>query len=210
MAGWQRLLVAQVLPFAAVLQGLEVLHASAVTIGQSAVALVGRSGSGKTSVALALCRSGAGFLADDVLVLERLNGELVGHPGAPVAGVDRAEVKRMHERGIQESREVLSTNPREEVTRVSLVGGPAPLRAVFFLDRSTGGPSAPRFEPAPDAQALLSATFNLVLASPHRLEGLLDICAQVARRRVERIVFGGDTDATQLSRAIEHRIGVSG
>ena len=56
---WQRFLIAQVLPFAAALHGLEVLHASAVTVAGRALALLGPSGAGKTSLALALCRTGA-------------------------------------------------------------------------------------------------------------------------------------------------------
>jgi hypothetical protein len=93
-ADWQRLLIAQVLPFAAVLQGLEVFHASAVVVDGAAVALVGPSRSGKTSVALELCRLGAGFLADDVLALEIGEGGLMGHPGSPLAGLDHAEAER--------------------------------------------------------------------------------------------------------------------
>ncbi len=91
---WQRLLIAQVLPFAAVLNGLEVFHASAVVIDGQAVAFVGPSRSGKTSLALELCRHGASFLADDVLALERDGTVLVGHPGTPVAGLDHAEAER--------------------------------------------------------------------------------------------------------------------
>ena len=48
--GWQRLLIAQVLPFAALLQGLEVFHASAVVWRAQAVAFLGRSRAGKTSL----------------------------------------------------------------------------------------------------------------------------------------------------------------
>src|ERR1700685_831684 len=50
--GWQRMLVAQVLPFAALLHGLEVFHASAVVRDGEAFALLGASRSGKTSLAL--------------------------------------------------------------------------------------------------------------------------------------------------------------
>ena len=99
ISAWQRLLIAQALPFAAVLHGLEVLHASAVARNGEAVAFLGRSGSGKTSLALSLCRRGAEFLTDDVLALERVDGELIGHPGAPVAAIETAEADRLGQIG---------------------------------------------------------------------------------------------------------------
>lgn len=206
---WQRLLIAQVLPFAAVIRGLEVLHASAVAIDRGAVAFLGPSGAGKTSLALALCRRGAAFLADDVLALERVDEKLIGHPGTPVAGIDHAEADRLRRiEGVEEP-DLLGANSREQVARVPVTAHPVPLRALFFLDRRADGPAQPRFELATDAQMLLSATFNLVFADPQRLVGLLDVCALAARGRVERIVVGPEVDATELGAAVERRIGAS-
>jgi HPr Serine kinase C-terminal domain len=209
IAAWQRMLIAQALPFAAVLHGLEVLHASAVEVGGGAVAFVGHSGAGKTSLALALCRRGAAFLADDVLALERVGEELVGHPGAPVAGIDHTEAERLRCVERDEEYEVLDLNLRERVARVAVGAQPAPLHSLFFLERRHDGPAAPRFEPSADAQMLLAATFNLVLADARRLAGLLDVCALAAAGRVERIFAGPEVDATELSAAVERRIGAS-
>lgn len=203
---WQRLLIAQVLPFAAVLRGLEVFHASAVVYEGGAVAFVGQSGSGKTSLALELCRGETDFIADDVLALERADDDLVGHPGTPVAGIDHAEAGRINRSESGEGEEILSVNSRERVARVPLAAEPAPLRTLFFLDRSPGGPAQPRFEPATDSKALLAATFNFVLADPERLHGLLDVCALVARQRVERIATGPETDVSELCGAVERRL----
>jgi hypothetical protein len=204
---WQRLLIAQALPFAAVLQGLEVLHASAVATPQGAVAFSGCSGSGKTSLALELCRRGAGFLADDVLALERVDGELVGHPGAPVAGIARGEVERLS--AIEGGRRpgALAVDCREQVAPAPPPAPPTPLRALFFLDRHQDGPAQPRFESAADAQALLSSTFNLVLTGPQRLERLLDACALLAACRVERISCGPTVGVAELGDAVERQIG---
>jgi hypothetical protein len=206
-AAWQRLLIAQALPFAAVLQGLEVLHASAVTAAGGAVAFAGPSGTGKTSLALELCRHGARFLADDVIALEP-GPELLVHPGTPVAGVNRAESERLRARGVAAG-EVLSSDERETIERVEPSPEPVPLRAVFLLERGGDGPAEPRFEPVGEAPALLASTFNLVLRDPARLARLLEVCALAAERRVERIVVGPATDPTQLGNAVAERIGMA-
>lgn len=204
---WQRLLVAQVLPFAASLQGLEVLHAGAVVVEGEAVALSGPSGSGKTSLALALQRRGAELLADDVVAVERAGDGLLAHPGAPISGIDLAEAERLGPQGGGEHTGVLAVNAREQVARAALVPGPVPLGALFLLDRRLEGPEEPGFETEGDPRQLLASTFNLLLASPERLAGLLDVCARLAARRVERVAFGPTTDPDELAAAIWARLG---
>jgi hypothetical protein len=207
-AEWQRLLIAQVLPFAALLHGLEVFHASAVVIDGGAVAFVGPSRAGKTSVALALCGQGANFLADDVLALERVGEDLLGHPGTPVAGLDHGEAQRLAQAGgspLEE--EVVTSNARERIVRMRGAAAPARLTALFFLDRRRDVRGEPRFELAADPQPLLAATFNSVLTGPPRLLGLLEVCALLARLRVERVIVGPDVDAAALATAVQRRLG---
>jgi hypothetical protein len=208
---WQRMLIAQVLPFASVLRGLEVLHASAVVLDGAAVAISGPSGAGKTSLAIALSRLGGTFLADDVLAIERVGDGLVAHPGAPIAGIDREEAERLRLAGAAADAPaaLLGANRREEIVRVEPSAAPAPLGALFFLERRPDGPDEPSFAPAPDAQPLLSATFNLVLASPQRLQRLLEISALAARTRVERVLVGPAVDATELAAVLAARIGAA-
>ncbi len=205
-ASWQRLLVAQVLPFAALLQGLEVFHASAVVRDGQAVAFLGRSRAGKTSLALELCRRGAGFLADDVLAVECRDGRLLAHPGSPLAGVERVDGDSEIEMGEDMGAQVVAVNARERLVRVVGAAEPVALAAMFFLDRRSDGLPSPRFEPVADAQTLLSATFNFVLATPARLRSLLEVCALAARARVERIVCGPDTALAEIGAAVELRL----
>jgi HPr kinase/phosphorylase len=204
--GWQRLLVAQVLPFAATLQGLEVLHAAAVVLDGGGVALSGPSGSGKTSLALALQRRGAELLADDVLAVERGEEGLLAQPGAPIAGIDLVEAERLAVRREGMDAGVLARNGREQVFRARLAPEPAPLRALFLLDRRLQGPPEPRFETEQDPRQMLASTFNLLLAGPERLVGLLEVCARLATRRVERIAFGPQTDPDELAAAVWARL----
>lgn len=203
---WQRLLIAQALPFAALLQGLEIFHASAIVHRGEAVAFLGPSRAGKTSLALELCRRGAGFLADDVLALEPRAEGLVAHPGTPVAGVDRVEAERMRELDGHAQERIVTVNARERLVRMPGAADSVPLATLFFLDRRVDGPEHPRFEPTADAQLLLGATFNFVLATPERLRGLLEACALAARLRVERIVSGPATDASELGAVVAQRL----
>ncbi len=206
-AAWQRMLIAQVLPFAAVLQGLEVLHASAVTWKGGAVAFVGPSRAGKTSIAVELCRRGSGFLADDVLALECSGEQLLGHPGTPLAGVDHAEAQRLSSAGDPSVAQAVATNERERLVPMGSAAGPVPLRALFLLERRPDGPSRPHFEPAADPKLLLANTFNSVLTQPERLLRLFEVSALAARHPIERVLAGPEVQADQLASAVERRLG---
>jgi hypothetical protein len=70
-----------------VVRGHPVLHASAVTVGtqrgERAIAFVGSSGMGKSTMATLLCRDGARLLADDVLRTDvDPEGAILAWPGA--------------------------------------------------------------------------------------------------------------------------------
>lgn len=60
----------QVLPLMLGRQGRLVFHASAVALGEGAVAFLAESGRGKSTLAAAFAAAGAGFLTDDGMVLE--------------------------------------------------------------------------------------------------------------------------------------------
>ena len=63
--------------FLLTLDGATVLHASAVQIGEGALAVVGASGFGKSTVAALLCISGCPLIADDVLRIDLSNNGTV-------------------------------------------------------------------------------------------------------------------------------------
>jgi hypothetical protein len=206
---WQRLLIAQVLPFAALIRGLEVLHASAVVSERGALVLSGPSGVGKTTLALELCRRGARFLTDDVLALQSAGQRLLGHPGAPLAGIAHAEARRLESIGAPLGGAALAVNARERLLRVPACATPVEVSTLFFLERRDRHPHTVSFEPVNDPRMLLASTFNTVLRSPARLRSLLELCAQVATLQVERIGIGPETHVEQVAEAIERRIEAS-
>jgi hypothetical protein len=179
---WQRYLVGQVLPFAAVLQGLEVFHASAVVVDGHAAAVVAQSGSGKTSVALSLALRGLPFLTDDVLILEPDDEGVTAHPGAGLANVRREDSDLV--RIVEEARlgRALGETAAEIRMEVERHEGEVPLAAMFFLNRvpRSGRVSVERLSPV-DPRLIFAGSFNLVLRHPRRLVRQLDVCARIAR-----------------------------
>ena len=69
----------------------ETLHASCVAIGGRAVLLWGRSGCGKSDLALRLIDRGAKLVSDDYCLLVRRDGRLLANAPANIAG--RIEVR---------------------------------------------------------------------------------------------------------------------
>jgi hypothetical protein len=79
------------------LRGELVLHASAVQVDGTAVAFVGASGMGKSTLAAALCGHGCALVADDVLHVDRTNRAVIRvNPGSTESRL------RMSARGLAE------------------------------------------------------------------------------------------------------------
>ena len=173
---WHRLFFAQVLPTAAALQGLEILHASAVASGDEAIAIVSASGGGKSSLAANMVARGAGFVTDDVLAVERAPGSLVAHPGAAFARLDEAELEQLPQLG-----ERLHCADKVHVA-VQPVSEAIPLGRLVFLERNKQADRI-SLEPLspPDPRLLLASTFAFHLSTRERLVAQLDACAAIAR-----------------------------
>jgi hypothetical protein len=177
---WQRYLIGQALPLAALLQGLEVLHASALVVDGQAMALAGASGSGKTTLATALIRTGARLLCDDVLALETAGRCVLAHPGPPVVNLRLGAASALYA-ALPEGRE-LGRDAEARRLEIDASASVAPLAALYILDRSVRHERL-ALEPAhaDAARMLLASSFNFIVTDPIRLERQLDVCACVAR-----------------------------
>lgn len=178
--GWQRFLVGRVLPWAALLRGLEIFHASAVGVDGRAIAFVGPSGAGKTSLAVQMMLRGAEFLTDDVLALERAGGEVLAHPGAAIASLRPAERDAM---APARWPAVGSGAAIGEKTQVAVPRSewPLPLGALYFLTtQREPGAGCVEAIAAPDPRLLLASIFVSSVQSPRRLRNHLEVCADLA------------------------------
>jgi hypothetical protein len=147
-AATQRFLLDTVFWWTSLSLGFDLLHASAVKLPKGVVAIVGRSGIGKTSVAIELLGRGATLYSDDVLALRRLDSDLVAYPGPPLMNVPRELLHTMSGHGRE-----IAHFPDQDETWMSIehaADGPEPLKAVFVLERQgQGEPRVERLDPSP-------------------------------------------------------------
>lgn len=196
---WARFMLAQVLPMAATARGLEVFHASAVSLANRAVAVVGPTGTGKTSLAARLVTRGAGFLTDDVLAVEGRGDSLIAHPGPPVANMRDASTRGLG-RALAEAddRVYLSVDTPDQTTVTAV-----PLGAMYFPEVGGSGIDVEVMRPL-DPRLLLVNSFNWTIETRARLSNQLDICARIAASvPLLRLSMAADVGPEQVAAVVE-------
>ena len=181
---WHRPLFAQVLPLAATLNGLELVHASAVALEDRAVAFVADSGTGKSSLALALLARGAALVTDDVLALEPApdGGAVLAHPGVSMANIAAEQLALLGASVRSRVGAPIGTSDKVHVEIANVSPGPLTLGAIFFLRRSDAfGRLAVEPLLPPDPRDLLGATFMPHIVTRQRLLAQLRTCAEIAQ-----------------------------
>ena len=83
LESFQTYALGRIFSFALVKKGYEPLHAATVVVNQRAVAFLGASTFGKSSLAACFVAAGYPLLTDDVLRLEEQGGSYVAFPGPP-------------------------------------------------------------------------------------------------------------------------------
>src|ERR1044072_7946977 len=89
-------LLGPVLGFVMLLRGIVCLHASAIAIGNEAIALLGPAGSGKSTTAAAFAERGYSVLAEDVMTLDDRGDRFLVRPGYPCIRLWPAAVKALY------------------------------------------------------------------------------------------------------------------
>jgi len=162
----------QVLPLALSRQGKLVLHASAVDIGGQAVAFVGESGRGKSTLAASFATSGAGLLTDDGLLLEWIAGELRVVPSHPSIRLwrDSQEALLSGERAMAPALTYTEKTRFLAGADFSYCDQPRPLRRVYFLGPGEAiSPVIRRAKPATTLIELVRNSFLLDIGEQEML-----------------------------------------
>jgi hypothetical protein len=200
---WERLVLAQVLPLAAVLRGTDVLHASAVALHGCAVAFLGSSGAGKTTLASRIVARGARLVTDDVLAIDVAGATVRAHRGGAVARVDPRELRAL---APDERRTLGAVRARGEKWHVTPALAPArlPLALTYHLVRPAGGRGV-RITPVRpyDPAVLLGNAFLPYFAAAERLRRQLEACAAIARSvPLYQVRAGGNATSADVADAV--------
>jgi len=177
----------QVVPLAASLQSRIIFHGGAVEIDGAAVAFVGRSGLGKSTLTASFAKSGFNFLTDDTLELERRSSVYfvrAGHPSIRLWADSTLELiqdsgSRWPDIDYSDKGRFVSNAQLPHSNRV------APLTAIYLLALAVG--SEIEIAPSPPSQAaveLIAQSFLLDIHSPTTLEKHLDYVSDLIRRKL--------------------------
>ncbi len=183
----QHLYLNQVLPLALSKLGKFILHASAVEIDRVAVAFVGESGRGKSTLAASFATSGSRFLTDDGLVLGTRGGECTAMPSHPSIRLwdDSREALIDEDTAIAPAVQFTSKARLFAGRNIAFCDQPRPLRRVYFL--GTGEQSAPAFDRVSPSEALIELarhSFLLDVEERQMLAAHFDELADLAKLRV--------------------------
>lgn len=199
-----RLLFAQGLPIAAALQGIEVLHASAVALGRRAIAITGPTGAGKTSLAAELILQGAELVADDVVAVDPGTHGVGVHAGIRVANVTATLGDELVTKG---GARLVGRSDKTHV-RLPAVPSPLQLEALIFLERDQPVEAVElEYVDPPDPWRILGSTFVFHVATEHRRVRQLDIALALARgTRMLCLRVPSDVGPRALARALRGRL----
>lgn len=189
----------QVWPMLLAHRGTTVLHASAVEVDGAAVAFLGETGWGKSTLAASMAGAGHPLVSDDVLPLhEDTDGRLAvtptpdehrlwGDSAEQVLPADRPRRKAAHYSD-KMSLEASTRSDREAL----------PLRRLYLLEApdAADGPVAVEAPPAREAVGfLLRQSFRLDTTDHARLAAELDRLADLTRRvPIRRLRYPRDYD----------------
>jgi hypothetical protein len=154
----QHLYLNQVLPLALSRQRKLVFHGSAVEVGDAAVAFLGASGMGKSTLAASFVAAGSRFLTDDGLRVELNQGRLLAYPSHPSIRLWADSLDALIGSDAQLAPAVEYTSKARILADGSIrfCAEPRPLKRIFFLQ--DGDSDVVTIKPIRPAEALVELT----------------------------------------------------
>jgi len=176
----------QVISYALLKQGMEPLHATVLAFDEGAVALLGDSGYGKSTLAAAFLQAGFRLVTDDMLVLRENGDRWLAYPGLP-------RLKLFPEPARLFLGSEATGRPMNPFTDKMIVpvaakqweGTPVPLRAIYLLPRPTFKSRSEkvtirRRSKRQACMDLVANTFNSAIRTPGRLEQQFALATRLA------------------------------
>lgn len=178
-------LLGQALSFALVKRGFEPVHASAVAVGDQAIAFIGDCGLGKSTLAAAFLQAGHRLLTDDLLLLQTRTRAIVAFPGP-------ARIKlfpKVARKFLADASSGVPLNPKTQKQIIPLNDSQVcseamPLAAIYVLALpNKAQDNGVRITSLTQREAfvrLLENTFNRVIFDPDRLRRHFDAAQALA------------------------------
>ena len=125
----------QVQPFLWNRRNKLIFHASCIDYDDTAIAFMGESGKGKSTLVAAFAKKGCGFLTDDGLLIEKSKGEFWAKPNDPSIRLWDTSYEALMTHNDKLSAAISFTD-KKRILASSLLpycNQPRPLKAVYFL-----------------------------------------------------------------------------
>jgi len=189
-------------------RGVVPLHASAVRLGEIAVAISGEAGAGKSTTAAALALRGAPAVCEDIAAIAENRGQFFVQPGYPRVCLWPDAVEKL----LGDKETLPNLTPTWDKRYLALDGGRAkfaekklPLGAVYLLGERAIDERAPRIEDISPREALLELVqntyMNALLTKEQRAAEFELLSRLVNRVPCKRLI--PHRDATRLGKLCE-------
>ncbi len=145
------------------LRGVTCLHASAISVGDRAIAFVGSEGAGKSTTAAIFAQKGCPVISDDVLAITERQGSYYVFPAYPYLSLWADSVTIVY--GPEKKLPSFSANWDKRLLSLSannlrFEDKQLQLGALFILGERSSLPDSPRVEPLTPKEGLLSLVAN--------------------------------------------------
>lgn len=194
-AAFRTYMLGHLLSYALLGMGIETIHAASVVIDGQAIALLGDSARGKSTLSAAFLQAGARLLTDDFLVVREEQGQIVAYPGFPRIKL----YERVSKHLIASTRQGVPMTPHHRPKFVfpleDAITEPVPISRFYALasPRAVIGLKDIWLQPLTEREAYLELTensFNVSVQTRERLAAQFRWATDLAKRvAVKRLAY---------------------